>query len=782
MSAATSSPRLGVSMPKSDNRALVTGSALFTGDMTLPGMLYGRIVRSSSAHARLGRLDVTTARMARGVVTVITPNDVASLPRFSLSHVKDQRVLAIDKVRFAGEPVAAIVATSPEAALEAADLVRVDYEDLPLVLSGEAALEPDAALIHEDIEGVEGNICWRQATHAGDIQAAFEAADLVVGDRFETSKAHAMPMETHAALADWDEASGRLTMWASTQMAHGLRDELAQLLGMPRNRIRVIKPFVGGAFGHKEGLHPHEALAALAAISTRRPVRFVLDRHEEFTATWSRNVQVRDAEVAVRADGTILGWRERIVQDCGAYASISPSVLSLSEWVTIGPYRTPAIAIDGVVVYTNKPPSGAFRGFGNPQATFARETLFDIAARGLGLDPAEFRRRNLIDPSDLPGTSVTGLRFETLPIKECAELTERALDYPRLRATKPPFRGIGVVNMLEWGGGCRWHPDYDSDQSSVTIAVEPDGSVTVRTDAADSGQGHETLFTQIAGELLGLPGDAIRVVMADTDATPWGLGTFGSRTAVVSGSAAFRACGEIRERMAEVAAHMLEAAPRDLEFADGMIGVVGTDRGVAFEAVAAAIHYDRASLPEGAETSSLVATASYDTPSEVPDAQGRGSFAANYTCSSTIAVVDVDPETGKVTVVDWASAGDVGRLLNPDIVTTQIQGGIAQGIGFALGEELVIDDHGNVVNGSMTEYQVPTSTVIPLIEDKLVHVESQDPTHPLGQKGVGESGITPAAAAIACAVYDAIGVPITTLPITPEKVLRALRERGEIAT
>ena len=286
----------------------------------------------------------------------------------------------------------------------------------------------------------------------------------------------------------------------------------------------------------------------------------VLTRHEEFTATWSRNIQVRDAELAVRSDGTILGWRERIVQDCGAYASISPSVLSLSEWVTIGPYRTPAVDIDGVVVYTNKPPSGAFRGFGNPQATFARESLLEIAARRLGLDPADFRRRNLIRPQDLPGRTVTGLRLETLPIMECADLTERAVDYPRLRAEKPPLRGIGVVHMLEWGGGCRWHGDYDSDESSVTIAVEPDGSVTLRTDAADSGQGHATLFTQIVGEYLGVPGDRVRVVLADTDATPWGLGTFGSRTAVIAGSAAVRAAAEVRDRMARVAAHMLEAA------------------------------------------------------------------------------------------------------------------------------------------------------------------------------------------------------------------------------
>ena len=554
-----------------------------------------------------------------------------------------------------------------------------------------------------------------------------------------------------------------------------LRDDLRHVLGLPRNRVRVVKPHVGGAFGHKEGLHPHEALAALGAMRTGRPVRFVLSRQEEFSATWSRNIQVRDAQVALRSDGTILAWRERIVQDCGAYASISPSVLSLSEWVTVGPYRTPALDIEGLVVYTNKPPAGAFRGFGNPQATFTRELMLDICARRLGLAPEELRRRNLIEA---PAETANGLRLDTLPIRECTELVERAVDLPALRAERRPFRGVGVANMIEWGGGCRWHTAFDADMSSVTIDVDADGSVTVRTDAADSGQGHTTLFTQICCDLLGVSPDAVRVVLADTDATPWGLGTFGSRTAVIQGSAAARACDEVRERMSRVAAHMMEAAPGDLEFRRGRISVKGTDRGVGFADVAAVMHYDRASLPPGMEPTALVATASFDGASEVPDADGHGNFSGNYTCSSTIAVVDVDPETGRVTIVDWASAEDVGRALNPDIVTTQIQGGIAQGIGYALGEELILDEAGTVMNASMVDYQVPTCPTIPLIEEKLFHVESRDPAHPLGQKGIGESGITPPAAAIACAVYDAIGVPITSLPITPEKVLAAIASRA----
>jgi aerobic carbon-monoxide dehydrogenase large subunit len=771
--------RLGSGYRKLDNPALVTGSARFTGDLVLPGMLHGRIVRSPFAHARIASVDPSAALALDGVVDVILPTDVAAMPPFSIAFIKDQRVLCVEKARFVGDPVAAVIAQSEEIAEEALDLIAVEYDELPLVLDPEAALRDDAPLIHEELDEVDGNVVWRQACRGGDVAAAFAGADVVLSERFRTSKQHAMPMETHGALASWDGGARKLTMWVSTQTAHTLRDDLADTVGLPRNRVRVIKPYVGGAFGHKEGLHTHEALAAIGSMRTNRPVRFLLTRQEEFSATVSRNPQIRDVEVALKRDGTILGWRERIIQDAGAYATVSPSVLALSEFVTIGPYRTPAIEIEGRLVYTNKPPSSAFRGFGNPQATFARELMLDIAARELQLEPAELRRRNLIEPGDLPHTTVNGLEFRTLPIVECTDRARAAIDYDRLRAAKRPFRGVGLVNMIEWGGGCRWHSSFDVDVASVTLTMAPDGSVTVATDAADSGQGHVTLFTQIASEILGVEPGNVDVILADTDATPWGLGTFGSRTAVAHGSALHRACMTLRERLFTVAAHRLEADPRDLVVGDGRIEVIGTDRGIDIAAVAATIHYNRSELPDGMEPAALVVTESFDEPNQVPDADGRGNFSANYSCSTSIAVVDVDPLTGLVKVIDYACAEDVGRALNPEIVTTQVQGGIAQGIGFALGEEMLFDEGGTMLNASMVDYQVPTSTTIPMIEDKLIHVESRDPTHPLQHKGVGESGITPPAAAIACAVLDAIGVPITTLPITPEKVLDALSRHGE---
>ena len=766
-------PLLGRSIPNVDGVALVTGQARYTGDLRPPLLAHGRIVRSPYAHARIRSVDASAALALEGVLDVIVPDDVAHLPLVSTGPIADMPLLARGKVRYAGEPVAAVIASSEEIAEQALELVRVDYQELPVLLDPEAAVAPEAPPLHEGLEGVEGNACWRQVTRVGDVEAAFQGADLVLRERFQTSKAHAMPMETHAAVAEWDPLDGP-TLWTSTQQPHVVRNAVAHAFGLPQSKVRVRKPFVGGAFGHKEGLHTHEAVALLGARRLGRPVRFVLTRTEEFTATVSRNPQIRDVEIALRRDGTVLGWRERIVQDVGAYSGLGPSVLALSEWVTVGPYRTPALDIEGVCVYTNKPPSSAFRGFGNPQATFAREVMLDIAARALGMDPFELRRRNVIRRRDLPTRTANGLKLDTLPIEEAMTEAVAAIDLDGLRARLGPFQGVGIANMIEWGGGCRWLDDWDADIGSVTVTLQPDGSAVVASDAADSGQGHATLFTQITADLLGVDPAGVSVVRGDTARAPFGLGTFGSRTSVVQASALHRACVELRERLLEVAANALEADAEDLVVEPGRIVVKGTRRGIELATVAAMVHEDRKSLPPGMEAGALVATASYDTPSEVPDANGYGNFAANYTCSATIAVVEVDPATGKVRVLDWSSAEDAGRTLHPDLLTGQIQGGIAQGIGYALGEDLLFDPSGTMLNPSMVDYQVPTAPEVPMIEEKLRTLHSDDPAHPLRSKGIGESGVTPAAAAIANAVHDAIGVPITTLPLTPEKVLDAI--------
>src|SRR6266700_5940369 len=702
MPMAADGPLLGRSIPNVDGVALVTGQARYTGDLRPHRMAHGRIVRSPYAHALILSVDASAALAMDGVLDVIVPDDVAGLPLVSTGPLADMPLLARGKVRYAGEPVAAVIAESEEIAEQALELVQVDYQDLPVLLDPEAALLPDAPLLHEGLDGVEGNACWRQVTSAGDIEAAFRSADLVLRERFRTSKAHAMPMETHAAVAEWDPLDGP-TLWTSTQQPHVVRNVIAHVFGLPQSKVRVCKPFVGGAFGHKEGLHTHESMALLGARRLGRPVRFVLTRTEEFSATVSRNPQIRDVEIALRGDGTVLGWRERIVQDVGAYSGLGPSVLALSEWVTVGPYRTPALDIEGVCVYTTKPPASAFRGFGNPQATFAREVMFDIAARALGIDPFELRRRNVIRQRDLPTRTANGLKLDTLPIEEAMAVAAAEIGLEALRARLRPFQGIGVANMIEWGGGCRWLDDWDADVGSVTVTLHLDGSAVVASDAADSGQGHTTLFTQIAADVLGVEPARISMVRGDTERSPYGLGTFGNRTSIIQASALHRACAELRERLLEVAANALEADAEDLAVEAGRIVVRGTRRGI-----------------------------------------------------------------------------DVGRTLHPDLLKGQVQGGIAQGIGYALGEDLLFDPSGTMLNPSMVDYQVPTAPEVPLIEDKLRTLHSDDPAHPLRNKGIGESGVTPAAAAIANAVHDAIGVPITSLPLTPEKVLDAIdRSRAQ---
>jgi carbon-monoxide dehydrogenase large subunit len=769
---------IGEAIPNEDGYALVTGRAQYTVDLKPPGLVHVRIVRSPHAHAMVESVDLSAARAADGVLCAIGPDDVRDLPLVSTGPIRDMPLLAHDKVRYSGEPVAAVVAVTEEAALSAVDLVEVRYAPLPVELDPERAAAATTNFIHDSsdddrLQGLQGNVCWTQRTRQGDIDAAFEKADHVVRQRFATSKQHAMPMEPHAAVASWDPVHRELTVWASTQQAHILRAEIARVFALPESRVRVIKPFVGGAFGHKEGLHTHEAMAILATLRTGRPARCVLTRHEEFAATVSRNPQIRDVEIALRSSGEVLGWRERIVQDVGAYANLGPSVLALSEWVTVGPYRTPALDIDGVCVHTNKPPSGAFRGFGNPQATFTRELMFDIAARELGIDPIEFRRRNLIQEADLPTSTVNGLQLNTLGIERALAAVERAMDLDQLRAHKQPITGVGVALMIEWGGGCRWLPEWDSDIGSVTLTMDADGSLTIATDAADSGQGHATVFKQMAHDVLGVAVDRIRFVQTDTAFAPFGLGTYGSRSTFIHGMALHRAADKLIDTLRQIAAHHLEARADDLVLEDGRFAVAGTGLSVDVDTLAMLAHLDRAGLPDGMEPGALVATASADTDTVVPDADGFGHFSAVYSCSATAAHVHVEPETGKLTVLDWASSEDVGRVLHPKLLEGQIHGGTAQGIGYALGEELLFDDAGTLLNGSMVDYQVPTAPMVPPLH-KSVPIETGDPGHPLGHKGIGESGITPAAAAIGCAVLDAVGCAVTTLPLTPERVLAAM--------
>lgn len=766
---------VGQPVTRIDGKALVTGQAQFVSDIRLPGMLYGKILRSPYAHAKILDIDTREAAALPGVVAVLTHRETEKYAgHYGQIAIRDEEVLASQKVRFAGDAVAAVIAETEAIAEDALELVNVSYEPLPVVLDPMEGMKPGAPLIHEGVEGVEGNINSCQKVRAGDIDKGMAEADLVIKRRFETPKTQACPMETHQVVANYEAGTGNLTMWASTQNAHIMRLVIASVLKMPFSKVRIIRPYIGGGFGHKIDTFPHDFLAAIGSTVTGRPVRFALSREEEFLAGTSRHPVIIECEMGFKRDGRITGIREKVWVDSGAYSTLSGSLLQFVMAAAGGPYRIDNIWIDGWSVYTNKQPAGAFRGFGNPQNTFAREVMLDIAARELGLDPLEIRRRNLVRPEDLPFTSAVGHQFKTLAAVECLDKAAEMVGYQELRQNKPPYRGTGVANMIHWSS-VRWASSIDADTSSAIVRMEDDGSVTVLVDSCDTGQGQATALAQVCGDELGVTLDRISVIQGDTAMTPAGLGSWGSRTAVVAGTSVKMAAVEARKQVLKVAAHLLEALEEDLELRENQVFVKGSpERSIPIASVAGVTHYARAALPPGVLPRAIVGTATFDAPSKLKDDNGYGNFSMSYTCSTHAAVVDVDPDTGRIEIVDYAVAQDTGQLLNPGIVRSQLRGAYAMGVGYALGEKLAYDDKGTMLNATFADYQIPTVSDVPDLA-KIHLIETQDPGSGDGQKGIGESGMNNVAPAIANAIYDAIGVPMLELPMTPDKVLQALR-------
>jgi len=444
--------------------------------------------------------------------------------------------------------------------------------------------------------------------------------------------------------------------------------------------------------------------------------------------------------------------------------------------MALGPYKIPSYWSDAYCVYTNKQPSGAFRGFGTPQGTFAREQMLDMIAKELGMTPWEIRMRNIIQPEDLPYTNCHGLEFKTLAIKECMEKAAKAVNMERHLKEKKPYRGIGISNFYIWTS-CRWNPDLDTDTASAVVRVEPDGSVSVFCVCSDQGQSQATMLSQVVAYELGVGLEQIRVVLQDTETAPVHLGTWGSRTAAMSGSAVAFAAREVKEKILKVAGQLLEVAPEDLEMKDNNVVVKGApDKSVSLADVSVAIHFVRAQLPKGMSADTLVGTHTFDTSTIFPDDNGIGNMSMAYTNACQIAVVDVDPETGGVTIVDYAIAEDLGRALNPQVVRGQLLGGRAQGLGYALFEDMVYDSDGHLLNPTFTDYKVPTIYDLPL-DAKLDIIETFDPGTAYGQKGAGESGLPGVAGAIANAVADATGVRVMELPLSPEKIWAAMRSK-----
>jgi carbon-monoxide dehydrogenase large subunit len=779
---------IGASIKRREDRRLLTGRGRFVADLTRPGMLHAAFLRSPHAHARILGIDSTAARAHEGVGGVFTVEDlradarpIRALSRMRGYVVTEMPPLASGKVRYAGEAVAAVVAESRYAAEDALDRIVVDYAPLAAVTDPRAATTDGSPLVHEE---AASNVILSRAFSQGDVAAALAGAAIRVADRFRFHRHAAVAIENRACLAEWDAGADSLTLWTATQVPGMLREALADLLAVPAHRVRVIAPDVGGGFGMKSALYPEEVVLSVLARRLGRAVKWIGDRREDLLAStqaWDEDVE---AELGLGADGRIAALRAKVWADVGAY-SIYPWTASIEAIQVVsflpGPYRVPHYHGEAWGVATSKAPMGPYRGVGRPVSTFVMEALVDRAARRLGRDPADLRRINLIRRDELPYRSPSGLVWDSGGFLESLDRACEAVDYARIRAAQrrePGARrrtGIGIASYVELTGVGSAIPaspgaDIATGTEGATVRVDPSGTVTAAFGLACHGQGHETTLAQIVAEELGVEVDAVRVVHGDTETGPIGSGTYASRSAVIGGGAAILASRAVRDKALLIAAHRLEADARDLELSRGVAWVRGApDRRIPMSEIARTAYLGARRLPKGMEPG-LEATRFYDP------------YIGTAANATHIAQVEVDLDLCSVRLARYAIVEDSGRIINPMIVEGQAIGGVAQGLGAALLEEIVYGDDGQPLTGSLMDYVIPTAVEMPPVE--VTHLEAPSPSTLGGFKGVGEGGTIGAPAAIASAVADALaplGVQITELPITPERLFRLLDRRRAAA-
>ena len=746
---------VGARVPRLDGAEKVTGEALFGADVRLPGMLAARLLLSPHPHARILRVDAGKARRLPGVKAVLTAKE-APAGRFG-RFVKDESLFASDRVRFAGERVAAVAAVDEETAAEALSLIRVDYEPLPALLGAEEAMAEGALLLHPYLASYGafpgnvrfGNVPCRIRIKSGGAEEALARAPHVFEDEFETQPVHQGYLEPRACAVK-PEAGGRFTVWTPTQGVFAVRASLADALGIGLSRLRVIGTHVGGAFGGKQA-HMLEAVALLLAGRAGRPVRIVLSREEETRTGNPRHPLRIRLETGVGADGLLLARRARIVADTGAYTTTGPNVLGKASYTVVGPYRVPNVSVEALLVYTNHVPSGSFRGLGVPQAAFASEVQMDRIARALGMDPIELRLRNAFREGD---RDATGNRLYGVGLTATIQRAARAADWERRE--RRPYEGYPT------GGG----------PSGATIRANEDGSFHLAVGSVDLGTGAATLVAQVAAQELGVPMGRLVVTNADTDTTPFDLTAGGSRTTFNIAHAMRNAAGDLKRQVLEEAAGALEASPEDLEFAEGFARVKAEPgRRVSLKEAIARSHKQGQGplIGRGSHTGRNPAHDPSTVEGHPEPARPAPEFATQ------IAHVRVNPETGEVEVLRLVNAQDVGFAINPLQLEGQMEGGAVQGLGYALSEDLPREG-GRVSAPGLEHMLMPTSLDVGAVESLIVEEPAFD--GPYGAKGAGETPIIPTAAAVANAVADAVGEPVRELPLTPERVLRAVRRAG----
>lgn len=774
----------GAKIKRREDPRLITGKATYTDDIKPTGLLHAVIVRSPHAHARIARLDVTAARQVSGVVAVFTGADlkekVGSLPCAWLipnSELKTppHPAIAVDRVRYVGDAVAVVVADDRYCARDGADRVQVEYDPLPVVTEAEDAVQSTAPQLHDE---APQNVAFRWKVSGGDSGAAFDQADVVVKQRFVNQRLIANAIETRAAVADYHSNTGELTLWVTSQNPHIHRVILSGVLGIPEHRLRVISPEVGGGFGSKLPVYAGEAIVAFCSRELGRPVKWVEDRRENYLISAHGRDHVTDVELAAQKDGTLLGLRGRTYANLGAYLSTAgPGVPTILHGLILsGCYRLPSIDYEVVGVFTNTTPVDTYRGAGRPEATYIIERLVDLAAAELGIDPIEIRRRNFIGKDQFPYTTCTGLAYDSGDYEKTLREALRMLDYPAWRErqrqgpTDGKFLGIGASTYVEICGlgpspvagavgfqGGLW--------GSAVVRVHPTGKVNVFIGEKPHGQGEETTFAQVVADEFGVPIDDIQVVYGDTATTPMGWGTYGSRTTVVGGAACSLAARKIVEKGKKIAAHLLEAPEADMLFEDGRFFVKGSpERAKTFQEVTLQANLAW-NLPPGLEPG-LEASAFYDPPNFV------------YPFGAHLCVVEIDGETGHVDIRKYVAVDDCGKAINPLIVDGQVHGGITQGLAQALSEAAVYDEQGQLLTGTMMDYAVPKASQLPLYDT--ARTETPSPHHPLGVKGVGETGTIASTAAVANAVMDALqsfGIRHLDMPLTANRIWQAMQDR-----
>ena len=771
---------LGESIKRREDPRLITGRGTYVDDVRLVGMLNMVLVRSPHAHANINSIDTSAAESADGVVAVYTgaqlEEELGSLIcGWVVPDTKEtpHPPLAVGKVRCVGDAVAAVAATSAQAAADAATLVQVDYEVLDAVVDMEAAVQDGAAQVHDD---AENNIAFEWEVGGGDFDAAASSAGVRVTERIINQRLIPNPMEPRGVVADFNPGTNQLTVWTSTQIPHLVRLLLALVTGHPEHQIRVIAPDVGGGFGCKLYLYAEEVIASILARRLGRPVKWIEGRQENYLATTHGRDHVGEVEIIGDSDGNVTGLRTDIYANMGAYLStFAPAIPTyLFGLMLVGPYSIDNIQCKVTGVYTTTTPVDAYRGAGRPEATYLVERMIDRYAAEIGMDPAEVRRKNLIPPFEDGHEVATTVIYDSGNYEAALDRALELVGYDDFRADQAAGRdegrylGIGLSTYVEICGMAPSAVAYTLGAragvwESALVRVHPTGKVTVFTGSSGHGQGHDTTFAQLAAAELGVAVEDVEVVHGDTDKVQMGTGTFGSRSAVCGGNAIHMSIEKIQDKARRIAANLLEAAPEDVVAENGQYFVQGAPANAkTFQEVALAAYWYE-SLPEGTEPG-LEAVSIFDP--------------QNFTWpfGTHIAVVEIDGDTGEVELQKYVAIDDVGNVINPMIVEGMVHGGVVQGVGQALSEEAVYDESGQLITGSMMDYAIPTAESVPsIITDRTT---TPSPTNPLGVKGAGETGTIAASPAVMNAVIDALspfGVTHMNMPAKPEKVWRAMQ-------